>query len=352
MTLDMLSAFNEATKEADAFENHPISSLNLEDKMLYLQGLAMVMNADGEIHATEKEYCRILIKSFGMDVSVLDDVISFVQAPDGDTIQAFVRCYRRNTLAQVFLFDALMMTRRDGKVHDKEMPLVNAIADQLEILKGTQQDIFDHFCHIKNRNWQESALYFSSHLLNPEHFKHLLAYHEISFEALMQEIQNIGKSRLLSHIEERVGFSIKPNILRNKKRNVIRPQDDALSDMGLAAFFRASRMPKAAIKYDISDKEMNTINIQREATCIALLSPEVIMPFLQSKLNRREIKIRGSVVFKINDEQEEVYCNLDDLGLVYNKEHESLFDDKAKSPKYSGTEIPKDVLNDLFDLIF
>jgi hypothetical protein len=101
-----------------------------------------------------------------------------------------------------------MMTRRDGKVHEKEMPLVNAIANQLEILKGTQQDIFDLFCHIKNRNWQESALYFSSHLLNPEHFKHLLTYYEISFDELMEETKEIRQGRLIDILKPKLIDSV------------------------------------------------------------------------------------------------------------------------------------------------
>lgn len=197
MSFDILEAINEATKEADAFENHPIAQLSLEEKLLYLQGLALVMNVDGDIDANELEYIRILIKSVGLEESVLDDMNSFAQAPDKDTIQAFFRTYRRRPIAQLFLFDALMMTRRDGKVDDKEKAIIDKLAQQLEVLKGTQRDIFDLFCHIKNKNWQESALYFSSHLLNPEHFKHLLDYHKVDGDALLAETQEIRAKRLL-----------------------------------------------------------------------------------------------------------------------------------------------------------
>ncbi len=197
MSFDILDAINDATKEADAFENHPIGQLSLEEKLLYLQGLALVMNVDGDIDANELEYIRILIKSVGLEESVLDDMNSFAQAPDKDTIQAFFRTYRRRPIAQLFLFDALMMTRRDGKVDDKEKAVIDKMAQQLEVLTGTQRDIFDLFCHIKNKNWQESALYFSSHLLNPEHFKHLLDYHEVDGEALLAETQEIRAKRLL-----------------------------------------------------------------------------------------------------------------------------------------------------------
>ncbi|WP_350587223.1 biotin/lipoyl-containing protein [Pseudoalteromonas sp. 3-MNA-CIBAN-0064] len=201
--LDILATFMEATKEPGAFENHPIAQQGIEGQLLYLQGLALVMNADNDIHETEVEYLQILINSFSLDSSVLDDVIDFAKVPDKATIQAFVAYYRRKPLAQLFLFDALTMTRRNNQVHEKEMLLVNAMATQLEILKGTQQDILDLFCHIKNRNWQESALYFSCHLLNPDHFKHLLDYHRIEFEELMAETRKIQKSRLLEIIKLR-----------------------------------------------------------------------------------------------------------------------------------------------------
>lgn len=208
MDFDILDVINDATKEADAFEGHPAADFTMEEQLLYLNGLALVMNADGHIDDTEKEYIRILIKSMSLDESILDDMVTFAKAPDKDTVQAFFRTFRRRPVAQLFLFDALMMTRRDGKVEDKEKVVVDKIADQLEILKGTQQDIFDLFCHIKNRNWQESALYFSSHLLNPDHFKHLLAYHEIEFDALMAETAEIRSNRLLEIIKPKLVDSI------------------------------------------------------------------------------------------------------------------------------------------------
>ncbi|WP_155522528.1 TerB family tellurite resistance protein, partial [Salinivibrio sp. HTSP] len=174
--MDILDVINEATKEANAFENHAAKDLPLEERLLYLQGLALVMNADGDIHPEEKEYILILIKSFEMDEAILDSFVEFAQRPDKDTVQAFFRTFRRRPIAQLFLFDALMMTRRDDNIDEKEKAVVDKIAEQLEVLKGIYQDIFDFFCHIKNKDWEESSLYFSSHLLNSEYFKHLLHY--------------------------------------------------------------------------------------------------------------------------------------------------------------------------------
>ncbi len=291
MDFDILDVINDATKEADAFEGHPAADFNMEEQLLYLNGLALVMNADGHIDDTEKEYIRILIKSMSLDESILDDMVTFAKVPDKDTVQAFFRTFRRRPVAQLFLFDALMMTRRDGKVEDKEKAVVDKIADQLEILKGTQQDIFDLFCHIKNRNWQESALYFSSHILNPDHFKHLLAYHEIEFDALMAETAEIRSNRLIEVIKQKVDI-------------------DALEWEPLV--YRDDRcMPDAT--------EITTTFIPN------ILTLDLILPFLQSKLDRKELRINADEVLLIKDGEEHSYGSLTDLTLSYDKETDAFF---------------------------
>jgi len=270
MDFDILDVIEDATKEADAFENHPVRELNMEEQVLYLNGLALVMNADGHIDDSEKEYTRILIKSIGLDESSLDDMVNFANAPDKDTVQAFFRTFRRRPIAQLFLFDALMMTRRDGKVEDKEVAVVNKIADQLEILKGTQQDIFDLFCHIKNRNWQESALYFSSHLLNPEHFKHLLAYHEVEFDELMTETTDIRRIRLL-------------DVLKNK-------------------------MPKAEAGENVKPK----------------LDAEIVLPMLQAEVDRGNALVVNNQL-TIKDDNSFGELDLASIGFEWDKESVSLY---------------------------
>jgi len=291
MDFDILDVINDATKEADAFEGHSAADFTMEEQLLYLNGLALVMNADGHIDDTEKEYIRILIKSMSLDESILDDMVSFAKAPDKDTVQAFFRTFRRRPVAQLFLFDALMMTRRDGKVEDKEKVVVDKIADQLEILKGTQQDIFDLFCHIKNRNWQESALYFSSHLLNPDHFKHLLAYHEIGFDVLMAETADIRSNRLFEVIKQKVDI-------------------DALEWEPLV-YLNNNVMPDAT--------EITTTFIPNTLTL------DLILPFLQSKLDRKELRVNADEVLLIKDGVELAYGSLTDLTLSYDKETDAFF---------------------------
>lgn len=313
--LDMLATFIDATKEPSAFENHPIAQQGIEGQLLYLQGLALVMNADNDIHDTEVEYLQILINSFSLDNCVLDDVVGFAKAPDKTTIQAFVAYYRRKPLAQLFLFDALMMTRRDNQVHEKEMPLVNAIAHQLEILKGTQQDIFDLFCHIKNRNWQESALYFSSHLLNPDYFKHLLAYHEVDFEELMAETADIRKGQLVEAIKNKINIDAMEWEALNYTKDNYEPESEITTNF----------IPN-------------------------LLTHELLLPFLQIKLERHELRILNDDIYIGKSAEETFYATLSDLSLEYDNERNVL---SVKSEYVSGDKIivSNELSKDFFDLI-
>lgn len=311
MDFDILDVINDATKEADAFEGHPAADFTMEEQLLYLNGLALVMNADGHIDDTEKEYIRILIKSMSLDESILDDMVTFAKAPDKDTVQAFFRTFRRRPVAQLFLFDALMLTRRDGKVEDKEKAVVDKIADQLEILKGTQQDIFDLFCHIKNRNWQESALYFSSHLLNPEHFKHLLAYHEIEFDALMAETAEIRSNRLIEVIKQKVGVE--------------------LLEWEPLVYCNSDNMPDAT--------EITTTFISNIVTL------DLILPFLQSKLDRKELRVNADEILLIKDSGELAYGSLTDLTLSHDKETDAFFM-TPNLPKEITLKVTAELLSD------
>ena len=198
--MNILDFIQDVTKEANAFTNHPAKKLSLEDRLLYLHGLALVMNADDQISDSEKDYLTILIKSFDLDQSLLTDLVAFAQSPDKDTTLAFFRTFRRNPLAQLFLFDAYMIAMRDEELHEKEQAVIDKLADQLEVLKGTQQDIFDLFCHIKHKDWEESSLYFSSHLLNPEYFKHLLVYFDVDLEQLLKKVGTRCTNRLVTNL--------------------------------------------------------------------------------------------------------------------------------------------------------
>ena len=275
---DILDLIHDATKEANSFENHPAKALPLEERLSYLNGLALVMNADAEISEDEKEYLRILIKSFDLDESCLNDFVTFAQAPDKDTIQAFFRTFRRKPVAQLFLFDAYMMGLRDGQLQDKERAVIDKMAEQLEVLKGTRRDIFDLFCHIKNKDWEESSLYFSSHLLNPEHFKHLLEYYEVDFN---EDITSLVDARKYERLMEN-SWSV---IFRDLTWGTLTNHSGSHTEVTTSKFFLES-----------------------------IVSYGMLLPWIQHKIDTNEIRISGGNVYRKDDE---LIMSMTDSGFVY-----------------------------------
>ena len=211
--MNILDFVKDSLKEADAFENHPLKSYSLEEQLLYLNVLSLVMFVDETVTTEEKTYLSILIKSFSLDADVLDSLIEFAEQPDKQTFHEFIQFFRRKPIAQLFLFDAYMLASSSQSFSDDARLLISQLADGLEILKGTQKDIFDLFCHIKNKDWQESALYFSSHLLASEHFQHLLEYHGVNFDELIKKTEGLRVDRLLKIMKNKMqSEDLKPTI--------------------------------------------------------------------------------------------------------------------------------------------
>ena len=307
---DILSVIQEATSEAKAFESHPVRELLLEERLLYLQGLSMVMNADTDIHDNEKEYLRILIKSFDMDLSTLDSLVEFSRTPDKDTIQFFFKTFRRRPIAQLFLFDALMLAMRDEQMDKKELEVIQLIAEQLEVLKGTYQDIFDLFCYIKNKDWQESALYFSSHLLNPEHFRHLLAYHEVDLDKLLQQTRNIQRNRLIE-------------VLRAK----LNTDDWQWEDLSYSTGDEDFDLPEAT---EITAQYIDLKTI---------IDRDILLPALQALLDKGAIRVNQGVVYIAETEVQQgdgdnptVFFELADSSIAYDSVNRCFYPLPDKEP--------------------
>ncbi|MGR5194783.1 TerB family tellurite resistance protein [Vibrio rotiferianus] len=246
--MGILNLIKEAAKESSAFESHAAKDLSLEDRLLYLQGLALVMNADGEIHREEKDYLLILIKSFDLDESLLESCIDFANQPDKSTIQSVLKCFKRKPIAQLFLFDALMISYRDGEISEEEKEVIDELAFQFEVAKGIYQDIFDLFCYIKNRNWQDAVLYFSVHLLNPNYFCHIFKYYDVSLDEMSEVSTQVSKRRILASIKNKL--------------------DDGISNEVILPFLQSKIDKKEAsvrngnfILPDLDDFKLSTINI-------------------------------------------------------------------------------------------
>ncbi len=194
--MDILELVSGATKESKSFENHPAKELELEERLLYLNGLALVMNVDNEINDEKKEYLRILLKAFEMSEELLNDFVRFAGAPDKETVQSFFKTFRHRDIAKLFLFDALIMTRRDEEVSERETALIDKMCEELEIPKGGYAEIYDLFCHIKNRDWEETRSFSSLSPISVEYFRHLFDYYEVSLEEVLENKAEVLQKEL------------------------------------------------------------------------------------------------------------------------------------------------------------
>ena len=245
------------------FDNHPVKKLPLEHQILYLMGLALVMSADGCLHKKQQDYICLLVKSFGLDHSLVDDVIAFANSPDKETALGFFHAFRRNPLAQLFLFDAYMLSMKNDTFHEQEKAVIDKMAEQLEVLVGTQKDIFELFCFIKNKDWRECSPYFNGHLLNSDHFEHLLDYYEINLENLLKDAKIIQQERLLEKILNHhiCGIEWIP------------------------------------IQYESGIEDTAYFNLITTDFVNLMPTNGIVIPYLQSLMDRRLLRISGDVIY-------------------------------------------------------
>ncbi len=246
--IDILSTIKEAAKENNAFENHAAKELSLEERLLYLQGLALIMNADGEMHEDEKNYLLILVKSLELDESIIDSCIEFANQPDKNIVQSILKYFKRKPIAQLFLFDAFMISVRDGDISVSEKNVIDELASQFEVPKGTYRDIFDFFCHVKNKNWQDSALYFNTYLLSPKFFSHILKYYEVNLNDLTQRSKEISKRRILANIKDKIKDGFDNEVLLQSK--ISRREATVQNGMLISADMSDVKLKSIKLGYD------------------------------------------------------------------------------------------------------
>ncbi|GLQ30366.1 hypothetical protein [Litoribrevibacter albus] len=289
--MNILDIVEKSLENSLSFDNHPAKALSFEERILYLNGLALVINVDDEIHQSELDYLKVMIRSLDIDISTYDDFVDFAKAPDLKTLEAFWASFKRRPIAQVFLFDALMMAFIDDKEHENEKLLLSKFGDGLEITKATQEDIYDLFCHIKHKDWELSSLYFSSHLLNPDHFKHLLDYYEVDLSELLDRTQELRKALYLERFSKLLDVS--------------------------EVDVRWKDLPESSPHYKKGFRQI-TEGVAPKLDLKSLIVNEELLPFLQSKLDRQEIRIGCDDKVYCSDGS--IYFNLNASGFGYSKE--------------------------------
>ena len=195
--MDILELVNDAKKEHLSFEKHPALGLDLEQKIHYLNGLALVMNVDDEIHDKEKEYMTILIRSFDLPDEKLDEFISFSENPDKKTVLEFIDSFKDWDIKYVFMFDCLMLAHKDDLFDEKEGKIIE---DYFEAFKFTEREKEQVTYLYENILKQDKValyrLFLAKDALKQELYTYLLDYYELNVKDITNEYMKEVKAEI------------------------------------------------------------------------------------------------------------------------------------------------------------
>lgn len=173
--LDTLKSFNE---DRIILENHPLKELELESKVTYLTGLALIMNADEDMQGSEKRYVATLIRTFDLPDTLLAELEQNATALEKDFIEEFKITLLNKDLVNTFFYDAVMICFQDGDYCKTEKAVIDQLCHLLDFSKSDMTFI-EHLVKAINSNDLE---YIES--LDGEKFwqwEYLLDYKDIGY---------------------------------------------------------------------------------------------------------------------------------------------------------------------------
>lgn len=135
MASNTFDIFNKAVTESLQFENHPIGTLDLEEKILYLKGVALMVMMDGEAHPSEKEFLILLIRAAGLQDGEYEQLEAFATAPDSRTVVDILGAFAGKPQRFNLYLDCVSMATRDNKEDECENKALGRLADGLKLTK-------------------------------------------------------------------------------------------------------------------------------------------------------------------------------------------------------------------------
>lgn len=174
------------------FKNHPISEISLENKIYYLNGLALMITIDGDIDPNEKEYLSVFINTLKLNKEYLNELIAFSQNPTEDEIQEILTAIKECDLSDVFLLDCLGIIDADGKKEAEEHALFNTYSTALEISAHQKADIFKLIELFKTRDLGEIFTFVENNTIERSRINYLLDYHRIYEDSDVEVIDYNG----------------------------------------------------------------------------------------------------------------------------------------------------------------
>lgn len=170
-------------------QKHPVANEELEIKVHYLNGLALMMNVDEEIHETEKKYLSILINTFQLEDSMLEQFTTFAKEPEEDATNEFLKIISNSEDTKInFMVDALIIADQDCNIHDNEKALLNYYFEMLSFSSEETRKVRDVAEIIKNKDKDEALSLFSADKEFYNKFAYLFEFFGIYVDTIIKNI--------------------------------------------------------------------------------------------------------------------------------------------------------------------
>lgn len=165
------------------FKKHPYVELDLESKIHYLNGLALVMNEDDNIHESEKEYLLILINTFNLAPEQFEDILEFAKNPQQDMILEMFEHFNTDEMKYLFLLDCMMIAHSDGDFSKPETDLIKQYILMLNLNEDLYNEIKNISISIINKDGDSlKELITASNSIKIDLIQHFIDFHKIDYE--------------------------------------------------------------------------------------------------------------------------------------------------------------------------
>jgi len=152
--MDILKMLNEIEEEnyGISFIEHPAVKLDLDKKILYIYGIALIMNTDSKISSKEEGYLKLLVKLLKIDDSYFEQSVDFSKSADKEAINDIIENISETEIIKPFLLDLLLMAYIDNELNDSEIKIFEQFGKFFKINKKTLESIMNISTGIRNKN--------------------------------------------------------------------------------------------------------------------------------------------------------------------------------------------------------
>ncbi|MFO7735347.1 MAG: TerB family tellurite resistance protein [bacterium] len=186
---DILSMINKS-KEVVSLAAHPISQAELEMKMHYFNGLALLMNVDAEMHDKEKDYIAAMLKAADFDDDKLKELEKFAESPDSDKVTELISEIKKTPeIRNMFMVDIMLLAEKDGEFHEKEKEFIENMFEAFHYPKKEKALLKELVDILKTENEAKSIAFYNGHKETYDTFSWLFPIHGLKPEEALSELK-------------------------------------------------------------------------------------------------------------------------------------------------------------------